>query len=88
MGNRWISSREKELSRALKSKDVEELFWWIVKEHKQTFLQGEKSQLSAGLLRLALEHLSKLHMKRLDSEEPGPPEGSVAELERILRAVP
>ena len=59
----YVSKREKALKEALVNRDVEALFWWIVDEHKVSLLNAEKSPLNPGLFRLALEHLSRLHLK-------------------------
>jgi hypothetical protein len=85
VARRHVSKRERALSEALKGKDIESLFWWIVQEHKQVLLDGEKSHLSPGLLRLALDHLSKLHMKR--GELPADSSADLVELENLLKVV-
>ena len=82
----YVSKREKALKDAMKNRDVEALFWWIVDEHKVSLLSGDKSHLNPGLFRLALDHLSRLHLKRgNDLDEAA---GSAAsELEQALRLV-
>jgi|31_taG_2_1085359.scaffolds.fasta_scaffold07933_3 hypothetical protein len=88
MGSRYISRRERELAQALEERNVEQLFWWIVNEHKQNLLDGERSHLAAGLFRLALEHLSKLHIRRDADADGGADVGDqLAELERVLKVV-
>ena len=87
MARRHVSKRERALTNALKEKDVESLFWWIVSEHKKVLLAGEKSHLSPGLLRLSLEHLSKLHMKRLDQPDSEAVGAELEQLENLLKVV-
>ncbi len=85
MPTKYVKVREARLRAALKKHDVESLFWWIVKEHEGVLLAGEKSHLSPGLFRLALDHLAKLHMKRAAAGKPEKGDASVAELEQALR---
>jgi hypothetical protein len=87
VARRHVSNRERALKDALKAKDVEALFWWIVQEHKQVLLDGEKSHLSPGLFRLSLEHLSKLHMKRLDQPDSEAVGAELEQLENILTVI-
>jgi len=78
---KYVKVREARLRAALKKQDVEALFWWIVKEHEGVLLAGEKSHLSPGLFRLALDHLASLHKKRVSTDKPEQGDASVAELE-------
>lgn len=87
MGDRWIGKAERAFDKAYREKDVEALFWWIVGQHKKSFLAGEKSHLSPGLLRLSLEHLGKLHMKRLDQPDSVAVGEELKQLENILTVI-
>lgn len=87
MADKYISKRTRDLRSAIKQKDVESLFWWIVKEHEKVLLDGEKSPLNPGLFRLSLDHLAKLQTKRLDKAGQGDPPDSQKELEQALRLV-
>ncbi len=86
MANVYVSKRKKALQAALKKRDIEALYWWVVEEHKEALLSGERSHLDPGLFRQALEHLARLQMKRgtVDDEES---EKAAAELEQALRLV-
>ena len=88
MPQKYVPVRERALRAALKDQDIESLFWWIVKEHEQNLLNGEKSHLSPGLFRLSLDHLSRLKMKRADQTSAVPvTENNLKELENVLRMV-
>jgi hypothetical protein len=88
MPNKYVRKRERELRAALKGQNIEALFWWIVREHENPLLDGQKSHLNPGLFRLALDHLSRLQMKRSDQADDKPKTSqNVKELEHILRMV-
>ena len=87
MGNKYISRRERNLKHALRHKDIEALFWWLVQEQRDPLLNHEKSQLPPGLFRLALDHLSRLHMKRAEAGMPTEQEekDAIEELQNVLK---
>ena len=88
MGSRYIPKRERELKDAFQSRNIEEFFWWIVREHEDNLLDGDPSHMTHGVFRLALDRLSAMHMKRMDAEEGDKMSDSdVAELERVLKVV-
>ena len=87
MGSKYVSVREKSLKKALAKKDIEALFWWLVQEQRDPLLNHEKSQLPPGLFRLALDHLSRLHMKRAEAGMPTEADEKAAldELKNVLK---
>ena len=62
MGSRYIPKRERELKQAFESRNIEEFFWWIVREHEDNLLDGDPSHMTHGVFRLALDRLSAMHM--------------------------
>ena len=89
MGTKYVSVREKALKKALAKQDIEALFWWLVQEQRDPLLHHEKSPLPPGLFRLALDHLSRLHMKRAEAGMPSEEDEaqSLDELKNILKLV-
>ncbi|MCW3991889.1 MAG: hypothetical protein NWE79_04215 [Candidatus Bathyarchaeota archaeon] len=89
MPSKYISVRERALKKAMAEKDIEALFWWLVQEQKQPLLDGDKGNLPPGLFRLALDHLSRLHMKRAEAGMPNQQdqEAALDELKTVLKLV-
>lgn len=86
MANIYVSKRKRALLAALKKRDIEALYWWVVEDHKESLLTGEKSPLDPGLFRQALDHLGKLQFKRGDTNDAEAGKAA-AELEQALRLV-
>jgi hypothetical protein len=82
------TNRERDLRRTLADQDIEALMWWVLTDHKDAFLARDKEAL-AGYVRVALDHLAKLHLRRVISGDAGrtTTEDAVAELENVLRLV-
>jgi hypothetical protein len=83
-----ISERKRLLKEALKNRDLEGLLWWVVREHYEHLLDPENVEappLPRGILNRSVDHLSKVHLKRLENPEHKSDGGEVAELENVLR---